>query len=408
MKRCMYCGQVNDDTNDACFKCGNPLLDAPMDDQQLEEVGADENLNQKRHMGTDGFDEDYAEEDLSDDDLEEDDLLDDEPNEAPVGRVPGRAPAAGQDEEYASSYEEEYPYDEDMDERDYVDDEDYPYSSDSRSYDDDYDTYDEYGDRQTMTPFMLKARKRVKSFLFFLPTLFFTVYFVAQVLNLVLGSALVNLSTVTNTIEKQFGSGSALVLAKTGIAYLNNTNRFIVMGAGLGLMLPELLLLFGLWGMFAKTSRRYVSMSTSGYTLTSVAMILRFIMVIAVLLGAIVLAVSFVVAAGASGSTMSLIVGIVLLLVVVILAVLVIMFYVQVIFSIKVTKRNTKLGEDIGSIPGYAIFCGFVMTALHVAMLLPMAADDYIGLAAGGAKALWLLFITLWAIVYKATVKHQH
>ena len=39
MKRCMYCGQENDDSADTCVKCGNPLLDVPANDSEpIEEI----------------------------------------------------------------------------------------------------------------------------------------------------------------------------------------------------------------------------------------------------------------------------------------------------------------------------------------------------------------------------------
>ncbi len=393
MKRCMYCGQVNDDANTTCSKCGNPLLETPVEDGTEQEMETGDTLTEE---------EDFRESDLN-------------PNVTRAAYMDGEVtyeeePAGAADfsfDDDVRSYgfeDEENGFDEPVD-----DGEAYEPAYDSRYDADDYDDYDDYDDEtpRSMNALMTKSRKRVKSFLFFLSTFCFSVFFAAQILNIVLGSARVNLSTVSHTLEKQFGSNSIITLMNTLIGLLDNFTTLQVNGVALALMIPELLMFFGLWGMFSATSRRRIAISTTGYSLTRAGLIIRFIEACFVLLAVIVVTVSFVVAAAASGSTMSLIVGVVLLLIAVIAAVLVIMFFVQVIFSVRAVKRNVKVGESIGRIPGYVIFCGLILTIFTAVSLLPMAPDDYIGLIATGAKAVWLLLITLWAIIYRATVKEE-
>ena len=104
---------------------------------------------------------------------------------------------------------------------------------------------------------------------------------------------------------------------------------------------------------------------------------------------------------------MSLIAGVIVLLIMILVTVFAIMYYVQVLFAIKVIKTNVKTGMDIGKIPGFAIFLGFLGCACTVLSMLPMAPDDYIGLAAKGTYAAWLLLISLWALIYRLTVKVQ-
>ena len=102
----------------------------------------------------------------------------------------------------------------------------------------------------------------------------------------------------------------------------------------------------------------------------------------------------------------TLIVGIIVLLVVVLLAVMTIMFYMQLLFSIKLVKRNVRSGEYIGRIPGYLLVIGFILCLLSAAAtVLLTAPDDYLGLAFSGAHAVWYLLIVLWGLVYRATVK---
>ena len=102
---------------------------------------------------------------------------------------------------------------------------------------------------------------------------------------------------------------------------------------------------------------------------------------------------------------MSLIAGVIVLLILILITVFAIMYYVQVLYAVKVIRANVRSGRDLGRIPGYAIFVGFIGCAVTVLSMLPMAPDDYIGLITHGAYAAWLLMISLWAIIYKATVK---
>ncbi len=369
MKRCMYCGQENDDTNTTCVKCGNPLLDTPPQEGDALLESAEQEVMPEQEA------------------------------------VPQEVDVEPAYEEQAYSYEEYPPEDETSYEYEEAGDAQYG----GQAYG--YEEPQEYGEApyeqrgRVMPPLMRTARKRVKSFLFLLPTLLFTVYIVANIINIALSNTITNLSTVSNTLAKNFGTSSALTLFNTVIGLLNNVNPWILVAVQIALMIPQILLLFGLWGMFTGTSRRRVSVSTSGYSLARGSVILQFIIACAALLMVIVLTVSFVVAAGASGSTMSLIIGVILLLVVVIVAVLAIMFYIQVIYSLKLIKINVRTGEDYGRIPGYAIFMGILVCLLSVAAMLPMAPDDYIGLTAKGAFAAWMLFISFWAMIYRASVK---
>ncbi len=448
MKRCMYCGQVNEDSVNTCTKCGNPLLDTPYneDGDQIEEFDLGDELMDIEPVDDDAvsrisFEEpemdipstndagvDDALTAAAEDTIQEENIPEDIPEDIP----------AGSDEEYfdyeddydtdvqrgqgyaarAQYAEEDYqPYGGQDYEYDAQADGDQQYGGQAYGYDDDpqqygrMPEYDEYSAgtraRVGMTPLMQKAHKRVKSFLFFLATLFFTVHVAAQIVNVLLGNWQTNLSTVSNTLLHQFGPSTLLTLMNTAIGYINSADRMLFYGIFAGLMLPQVLILFGLWGMFLRTSRRTASAGASGYTLTTAGVVIQFILVCLALLASIVAAVSFVVAAGASGSTMSLIVGVVILLVVIILAVLVIMYHIQLIYAVRVVKRNVRTGEYIGKIPGFAIFCGILLCAVTVVTMLPMAPDDYLGLVTVGASAAWLLFISLWAIVYRATVKEQ-
>ena len=53
----------------------------------------------------------------------------------------------------------------------------------------------------------------------------------------------------------------------------------------------------------------------------------------------------------------------------------------------------------------FVLFAGVVLCLGTVAAMLPMAPDDYIGLAEKGASAAWMLFFSIWMIAYRIRVK---
>ena len=443
MKRCMYCGQENEDSAQTCVKCGNRLIDTPT--ISPDELGEDvqempDAVAEGADTVTDTAEEaaDIAVEEIPVQVSEEAAVEEQEPaygdaqQAEEFGGVSGdtqEIPAPGYMAEAARSAAQEYEYGpedgQQYDTQNYGYDQGYDYDQadgqaqyggQSYGYDENGYQYDmnqdpnfQAGGRRnnytSVGPLMKKARKRVKSFLSFLAVLLYTVVTAAGVLNIATGGAVRNLSTVYNTISSVTGPNAAVNFMQTVITLINSFDSRLVMAALLVLSIPGILFMVGLWMVFSQTSRRKMEISTSGFTMIKAMTIIRFILVCLVLLAAILGSVAFVVAAGASSSVMSMIVGIILLLVVVIVSVLTIMYYVQALYTIKVVRVNVRTGEDIGRIPGYIVFIGFFSCICTVLTMLPMAPDDYIGLAFKGALAVYQLLMTLWIIVYRAKVR---
>ena len=398
MKRCMYCGHENDDSSQTCEKCGNQLMETPLQ----EELPFEDATGEIPHL----------EEPIPDIQIKEEDIND--------VLSAGSAPMPAVEEEPAVQPEYGQPYGSDPYAQQYADQE-FNYAAQAEAQQQyagqayGYDTPPQYGpadnvyDRHTSGsgPIMKKARRRVRNPIAFIAVLIFTVSVIAEILNVALGNALLNISTVSHTITKMTGSNVAVDFMNNIVQMINGVNKWYLMGIGLAACIPSLLLMIGLWMAYASTTNKRVEISTAGYTMSKAAIIIKFIGVTLVLLAAIVFAVAFVVSAGAASSMMSLIAGVIVLLIMILVTVFAIMYYVQVLFAIKVIKTNVKTGMDIGKIPGFAIFLGFLGCACTVLSMLPMAPDDYIGLAAKGTYAAWLLLISLWALIYRLTVKVQ-
>ena len=119
----------------------------------------------------------------------------------------------------------------------------------------------------------------------------------------------------------------------------------------------------------------------------------------------LIISVAFVVAAVGSSSVTSIIVGVVMLIVMILLSSLMVLFYVQLLHCLKVMKMNAVSGTDVGRISAFVPFVGVVLCLATVCTMLPMAPNDYLGLAVKAATAAWYLFASLWSIVYRTTVK---
>lgn len=412
MKRCMYCGHENDDASTTCEKCGNQLIDTPpQQDIPVEDV-PDEPFQEQVPEGDIPF---MQQTDPPSDEIH----IDEEGNPKPVYGENGPQGASyyggaqyGEGTDYASDqgYAGDPQYGGQL----------YGYGSNGagsyEGYAGESYTGEGYSPEAGNTRpgseggsllLMKKARKRMHNPILFLAILLYTVHFVSSVLNIALGNAITNISTVSHTITKMTGQNVAVSFMNSIVDMIDGVNKWYLMGAGFAACIPTLLLMIGLWVAFFQTTGKRQTISTSGYTLSRVAVIIKFIGVCAVLIAAIVFCVAFVVSAGAASSMMSLIAGIIVLLIMILTAVFAILYYIQVLYAIRVIRTNVKSGIDMGKIPGFAIFVGFVGCALSVLAMLPMAPDDYIGLVAKGSYAAWLLLSALWALIYRGTVKNK-
>ena len=470
MKRCMYCGQENEDFATACVKCGNGLLDIPADQMPAADAAEDaaQDVMEAAETSQDAPDADKMVADIEDA-LSDQSFVPQEENGAentnqagaapgyygqqsfgdPNAAIPGYGPAGypqqggpvqgypggGYAQQtgypgagYAPQGEGQSGFDNGYQQQGYAQQGYGQQGYAQQGYAQQgyggagygYNRRPEYAGSEDQMPrvdsdyeeensavIMEKARKRVKSPLFFLAVVCYLVSSIGSIVYAVTGGALVNLSTLSNTIKSYTGTNIAITYFDRLINYLKTQetgNVFLVRGIWTGLYVPALLVGLAFLIAFSSTTVHEEENSTGGFTFARVILILKVIVICLLLLACIGGCVAYVVAAGAANSVMTLIIGVIGLLITVFFSVLTILFYIQYLFSIRLVRTNVRDGGDIGRIPGFAIFVGFVLCLFSVARVLAMAPDDYIGLVSGGATAVWLLLITIWAIVYRATV----
>ncbi len=429
MKRCMYCGQENDDSADTCVKCGNPLLDVPANDSEpIEEIpdidleetsvsGAENECADRMETQAPGTNADTASMQNGDSDttpdneqeasapsseVQEDGQMVPEETGDAVGEAEGQQPYYDQQPYYGPANQQPY--------RGY--DQEVAYDQQS-AYNQQPGYYEEEAEEeispigQTFPVILRKSRKRVKSALFFLAAFFYSVMTVAAIANIV---DFIRNSFIRNSIGSlTIGNAQASDFEKIVFKYIENIENkdpLTALAVQAVFILPVIFIMIGLWLAFSSTKVRSREVSTGGFTLIQTMEIIRFIIACLALVAAVTVTVSYVVVAARQSTLTTLIVGIIVLLVVVLLAVMTIMFYMQLLFSIKLVKRNVRSGEYIGRIPGYLLVIGFILCLLTAAAtVLLTAPDDYLGLAFSGAHAVWYLLIVLWGLVYRATVK---
>ncbi len=283
----------------------------------------------------------------------------------------------------------------------------------------------DYGRRESAggsKVFMVKARKRVKSVTFFLMAFTFTAMFALNVYNIYCGNALRNIteseSMLTNILAgtgTNFFTQMLTELASQMVKMVVNVRSIVAslgqtveLGIAIVFLVPNVLYCLALWLMFFRTDTKRRQFPMGGYTLARVMMILKFLIACLVLAVGLVISVYFVVvgAQKKSGDS-SLIQGVILLIVMIVVSIFVVMYYIQWMFCLKVVRDNAKKGTDPGRMPGFVVFLSLLCTAACVALMIPMASNDYIGLASRGAAALYFLTSGLWVLIYKIKVKRN-
>ena len=270
--------------------------------------------------------------------------------------------------------------------------------------------------------FMVRARKRVKSVTFFLTALTFTAMLALNVYNIYCGNALRNimesdtmLANILSGTETNFFTQMLTELAAQLVKMVVNVQGIVAqlgstveLGIAVVFLVPNVLFCLALWLMFFRTDTKRRQFPMGGYTLARVMMVLKFLIACLVLAVGLVISVYFVVvgAQRKSGSIdSSLIQGVILLIVMIVVSVFVVMYYIQWMFCLKVVRDNAKKGTDPGRMPGFVVFLSLLCTAACVALMIPMAPNDYIGLAARAAAAAYFLVSGLWVLIYKIRVK---
>ena len=228
---------------------------------------------------------------------------------------------------------------------------------------------------------------------------------VSSVINVIGGNVFHTLNAFQALMQSALGSSMAVSFFNGIIDLVEGLSSTLILAVGAVLCLPGIIVCLGLWLVFLLTKRNSDPISTVGYTITKIMVLLKFIVLCLLLTAGLIISVAFVVAAGAASSTASIIVGIILLVVMIIVSVFTVLFYVQFLHGIKVIKFNAKTGADPGRVPAFVPVMGILMCIFTVVSMLPMSPDDFLGLVCQGTSAAWLLFGSIWLLAYRVKVR---
>ena len=426
MKRCMYCGHENDDSVVTCAVCGNRLSDIP-DGQTSRKIGFTEDFSEEDAAAgqqADSFESTQKPEEPAAETREafagQRPVDDQFSGETPAGQFPEEENAGSED-----SFEEmNYAQQADPEEA-FAGQPEGTVSGQMQGGQVPPRDRADYGKREQSAggskAFMIKARKRVKSLTFFLMALFFTAMLGLNAYNIISGNAMYNLSQADSMLANILGGNNtfftqiltelcsqlvSMIVNVYGIAKQLGDN--VMLGILLVFLIPNALYCLALWLMFGQTDIRRRQFSMGGYTLARVMWVLKFIIACIVLGIGLVISLYFVVVGASSAQfTSSFIEGLLMLILMIVITLFVILYYIQWMFCLKVVKLNSKTGADPGKMPGYVAFISIIAAALCGLLMVPMAPNDYIGLAARGSAAGYFLFMGLWVIIYKIKVKRN-
>ncbi len=250
---------------------------------------------------------------------------------------------------------------------------------------------------------METARKSMKSPMFFLIVLLNTVYLAGAIAAIFMKQ--LNYS--------QFGrllTGMELPSQLTG--YMDELMNLLMkldtsaVGVNIVLHIPHILFCLGLWAIFFAAVGAKEKMSGVGFSFIKIVVIFNMIVKCVVLLAGLIVSVTLVVAAWASG-TKSMIVGSVITMVLMIMiTMLIIMYYFCYLGTIKTCRLNAKSGESYGKASAYVALVSIVGALTAVVNLLSGIVNlEISNIASAAGKMGWMILFGLWIFSYRKKMK---
>ncbi len=174
----------------------------------------------------------------------------------------------------------------------------------------------------------------------------------------------------------------------------------------LALQIPSLLFCLGLWLVFFCALGAKNEMATSGFSLMKIVVVLQMIVSCAAVLAGLIVSVTLVVAAWASGTQTMIITSIIVMVVMIVAAMLVIMYFFCYFATIKTCRLSAKAGETYGNASAYVAIVQIVLAFTAVITLLSGIVNMEISnIAASAGKMGWMILFGLWIFGYRKSMK---
>lgn len=190
---------------------------------------------------------------------------------------------------------------------------------------------------------------------------------------------------------------------KSFMATMDNS----AVGLNLALKIPALLFCLGLWLVFFCAGRKEGQASACGFGLMKVVVIFRMILSCIVVLAGLVVSVTLVVAAWASGTQNMIISAIVTMAVTIVIAMMVIMYFCCYLATIKTCALSAKTGETYGTASVYVAIVQIILALTSIITLLSGIVNLEISNIVGAIGRMgWLILFGLWILGYRKKIKN--
>ena len=243
------------------------------------------------------------------------------------------------------------------------------------------------------------ARKAVGSPLFFLIVLLNTVYFVSSIVAIFLEE--LNFSVAARLL-----SGASLPTQ-----YVGYMDKFLVLMstldtdavvANLIIRIPDLLFCIGLWAIFFSVKRAGEELSGAGFGFVKAALIIHMIKSCVLILVGLVVSVALTVAAWVSKSNGMIIASVISLVLMIVIAMMAIMYYFCYMATFKTVRCNADSGEAYGRVSGYVAVMVVILSLTGILNLLSGIVNAEISAITGAVgKMGWMILFAVWIFSYR-------
>lgn len=243
------------------------------------------------------------------------------------------------------------------------------------------------------------ARKALKSPLFFLIVLLNTLYVASSIAAIFMDE--LNYSQIVRLLNESNLPQQASGYVSSATTLLQKLDSGMIV-ANIMLHIPSILFCLGLWLIFITALAAKERMSGVGFGFAKAAVIIRMIVACIVMLAALVITVTVVVAAWVSGEKSVITMAIIMLVITIIIVMMIIMYYFAYLGTLKTCRVNANTGERYGKLSGYLAVLLIIMSLPGIVGLLSGIVNMEISNIVGSiAKMGWMLLFAVWIFLYR-------
>ena len=249
------------------------------------------------------------------------------------------------------------------------------------------------------------ARSMLKSPIFFLIALFNTAALVGNVMTVFLNQ--MNYSQAVKLIQSADLPAQLSGYANSLVTLLNQMdNGANMLIPNLLVYLPSLLFAVGLWLVFFCALAANENMSGAGFLFMKIDIIITMIFSFLCILAVLILFVAITVAAWVSGTQSTFVAAVVLLVVAIIISMMIIMYYFAFLGTLKTCRINGDSGEEYGKASRYVAVIKIIvgLTAI-ITILSGVVNNELASIIAGAGTLLWSVLFGLWIFMYRSKLE---